>query len=70
MTVRGTAAHEVHADHPHIHSESCGHPTVEHGDHLDYVHEGHWHHRHGDHWDECPPEVTAGHGMTGGAPLA
>jgi zinc transport system permease protein len=25
---------------------------VKHGDHTDYVHEGHRHAAHGDHWDE------------------
>jgi zinc transport system permease protein len=25
---------------------------VSHGDHTDYVHEGHRHAAHGDHWDE------------------
>jgi zinc transport system permease protein len=25
---------------------------VRHGDHTDYVHEGHRHAAHGDHWDE------------------
>jgi hypothetical protein len=29
----------------------CGHPTVPHGNHVDYLFEGQLHHRHGDHCD-------------------
>ncbi|WP_022905849.1 hypothetical protein [Curtobacterium sp. B18] len=28
------------------------HETVEHGDHVDFVHDGHRHARHEDHYDE------------------
>jgi hypothetical protein len=43
-------AHEGHDDHEH--GEGCGHEAIEHGDHVDYVHDGHrhffkdglWHH--------------------------
>jgi hypothetical protein len=28
--------HEVHE-----HGEGCGHEAVEHGDHIDYLHDGH-----------------------------
>ena len=38
--------------HRHDHHPECGHPVVEHGDHVDYVHDGHLHAAHGDHWDE------------------
>jgi zinc transport system permease protein len=38
--------------HPHEHGEECGHAAVEHGDHVDYVHDGHRHAMHGDHYDE------------------
>lgn len=42
--------HEQHGDHEH--GPGCGHEAVEHGDHVDYLHEGHrhflrdgiWHH--------------------------
>ncbi|GAA3086179.1 zinc transport system permease protein [Kribbella aluminosa] len=44
--------HVVSAGHPHAHSEDCRHKKVEHGDHVDYVHDGHLHAAHGDHWDE------------------
>jgi zinc transport system permease protein len=42
----------VSAAHPHAHNPECGHKKVEHGDHVDYVHDGHLHAAHGDHWDE------------------
>ncbi len=38
--------------HGHAHGDDCGHPAVEHGDHVDYVHGGHRHAMHGDHYDE------------------
>ncbi len=31
--------------------QDCGHETVPHGDHVDYLYEGQLHHRHGDHCD-------------------
>ncbi|HET9872519.1 MAG TPA: metal ABC transporter permease [Propionibacteriaceae bacterium] len=39
-------------DHPHQHVEGCGHPAVRHGDHTDFIHEGHRHAQHADHYDE------------------
>ncbi|MBZ0186606.1 MAG: hypothetical protein K8F91_10190 [Candidatus Obscuribacterales bacterium] len=42
----------VHTDHKHEHGEACGHKTIKHGDHVDYLHDGHLHHVHGDHVDE------------------
>jgi zinc transport system permease protein len=50
--VPGPEPHVVTDEHPHAHSRQCGHPKVEHGDHVDYVHDGHLHAAHGDHWDE------------------
>jgi zinc transport system permease protein len=38
--------------HPHKHGPDCEHPEIRHGDHTDYVHEGHRHAAHGDHYDE------------------
>jgi zinc transport system permease protein len=43
--------HEVE-QHPHEHGQDCGHPAVPHGDHVDYVHDGHRHAVHGEHYDE------------------
>lgn len=44
--------HHVTGEHGHAHSQECEHPSVRHGDHVDYVHDGHLHAAHGDHWDE------------------
>jgi zinc transport system permease protein len=38
--------------HGHAHGPGCGHPAVEHGDHVDYIHDGHRHAVHGGHYDE------------------
>ena len=38
--------------HPHRHGEDCGHPAVQHGDHVDYLHDGHRHAPHERHYDE------------------
>jgi len=48
----GPEPHVVSPGHPHAHDPACGHAKVEHGDHVDYVHDGHLHAAHGDHWDE------------------
>jgi zinc transport system permease protein len=42
----------VPENHQHMHGDDCGHQAVEHGDHVDYVHDGHRHAMHGDHYDE------------------
>jgi zinc transport system permease protein len=39
-------------DHEHAHGADCGHSAVPHGDHVDYVHDGHRHASHGSHYDE------------------
>lgn len=44
--------HLVADEHAHVHGEDCGHPAIEHGDHVDYVHDGHRHAAHGRHYDE------------------
>jgi zinc transport system permease protein len=38
--------------HPHEHGADCGHLAVPHGDHVDYVHDGHRHAPHEAHYDE------------------
>jgi zinc transport system permease protein len=47
---------EIAESHGHEHGPSCGHLAVEHGDHVDYVHDGHRHAVHvtgeGRHYDE------------------
>ena len=42
----------VPEDHAHEHGDACGHLAVPHGDHVDYVHDGHRHAPHGSHYDE------------------
>jgi hypothetical protein len=39
-------------DKKHKHGPACGHEAVPHGDHVDYLVEGHLHHPHGDHCDD------------------
>ena len=48
---------ETHAEHTvaehtlaeHTHGPNCGHKAIQHGDHVDYLHDGHLHALHGDH---------------------
>jgi zinc transport system permease protein len=42
----------VEEPHGHQHGPGCGHTAVEHGDHIDYIHDGHRHAAHGGHYDE------------------
>lgn len=51
-TVPEGAEHTVTDEHPHVHGPDCGHLAVRHGDHVDYVHDGHRHASHGGHYDE------------------
>ena len=43
----------------HQHGPNCGHPAVPHGDHVDYLVDGHLHHPHGDHCDDHGPVKRA-----------
>ena len=36
----------------HQHGAGCGHEAIPHGDHVDYLVDGHLHHPHGDHCDD------------------
>ncbi|MDN5804602.1 MAG: metal ABC transporter permease, partial [Microlunatus sp.] len=47
-----TVHQKVPEEHPHRHGPDCEHAEIRHGDHIDYVHEGHRHAVHGDHYDE------------------
>ena len=38
-------------DASHVHGAGCGHPAVPHGDHVDYLVDGHLHHPHDGHCD-------------------
>jgi hypothetical protein len=51
-------SHKIHEAHTHVHGEGCGHPAIQHGDHVDYLHNGHLHRKHGDHVDEHKLEVS------------
>jgi zinc transport system permease protein len=51
-TARPDAAEPESAGHPHLHSTACGHESIPHGDHVDYLHDGHRHAAHADHYDE------------------
>ena len=54
------ATHQPLDQHPHVHDRFCGHATVPHEDHVDFLHDGHVHLVHGDHVDDEPVE-TVGH---------
>lgn len=44
----------------HQHGPGCGHEAVPHGDHVDYLVDGHLHHPHGDHCDDHGSVKLAG----------
>ena len=35
---------ELHKNHSHEHKPGCGHTSIEHEGHVDYLHDGHLHH--------------------------
>ncbi len=39
----------------HVHGPDCGHEAVPHGDHIDYLVDGHLHHPHDGHCDNHGP---------------
>lgn len=47
----GRRHHDMH-EHPHEHGPDCGHEAIPHGDHVDYIHDGHRHAAHGAHYDD------------------
>jgi hypothetical protein len=48
-----TPAHACGGHAPgHTHGPGCGHERVPHGDHVDYLVDGHLHHAHGPHCDD------------------
>ena len=52
----GSCSHEK----DHVHGAACGHDAIAHGDHTDYVVDGHLHHAHGGHCDDHGPvKITA-----------
>jgi hypothetical protein len=42
----------IHEGHDHVHGAGCGHTAVRHGDHVDFLHDGHLHHAERGHVDE------------------
>jgi zinc transport system permease protein len=47
------APHVPAGAHPHVHGDpDCEHQPIGHGDHVDYLHDGHRHAPHRDHYDE------------------
>ena len=50
--------HNEHSGHPHAHGADCGHTAVKHGNHVDYLHDGHLHHVEGDRVMEHSIEVS------------
>lgn len=55
-----TPAHAATAhDGEHEHGSDCGHEAVPHGDHVDYLVDGHLHHPHGGHCDDHGPVELA-----------
>ena len=50
--------HHIHTDHPHKHGPGCGHIAIQHGDHVDYLHDGHLHHQEGGVVEEHAIEVS------------
>ena len=46
------AAHDRAERHEHEHGPVCGHESIPHEDHVDYLHDGHRHAPHADHYDE------------------
>lgn len=50
---RCTPAHQCGGhESSHKHGPNCGHQAVPHGDHVDYLVDGHLHHPHGGHCDD------------------
>ena len=51
--------HHPALEHHHEHGPGCGHAAVRHGDHLDYLHDGHLHAPHGGGYDDHDAPVDA-----------
>ena len=48
-----------HGSHDHVHAQGCGHTAVKHGDHVDFLHDGHLHHPAGAVIEEHALDVTS-----------
>lgn len=65
---------QPHENHAHIHGVNCGHIAVQHGNHVDFLHDGHLHHQTTagfveehtlDVNDTNPASCTSGHDCSG-----
>ena len=50
-----TGCHETNDCGSHVHSKDCGHESIPHGDHIDYIVNGRLHHVHDGHCDDHGP---------------
>ncbi|GAA4743101.1 hypothetical protein GCM10023328_25820 [Modestobacter marinus] len=50
MSAPTCTPHQQH--HEHQHGPGCGHDSIQHEGHVDYVHDGHRHAEHEGHYDE------------------
>jgi hypothetical protein len=46
VTTDPRTGHDPAESHAHTHGPGCGHTAVIHLDHVDYLHEDHWHREH------------------------
>jgi hypothetical protein len=53
------APNATHADHAHQHDAGCGHVSVDHDNHTNYIHDGHARHAHDDDWDEASSRMSS-----------
>ncbi len=58
---------EHHGHDTHQHGRGCGHTTIPHGDHEDYLHAGHRHAAHEGHWDEHADRIGVSRSDSGAA---
>jgi len=49
----------LHEKHNHTHGGDCGHAAIKHGNHVDYLHDGHLHHQDGQKCEEHTLDVNA-----------
>jgi hypothetical protein len=59
--VAGMAEDMHQSAHTHEHGPDCGHTSVRHDDHVDYLQDGHLHHPHDDHFHEHVIAVDEAH---------
>jgi len=45
MSLEERIMSHTHENHTHVHGDQCGHTAIQHGDHVDFLHDGHLHHQ-------------------------